>query len=124
MTVLDLNTIVVISLAILAFFSLVMVIVLIPIALQFSKTLGSVQSLLDTINDDVKPTVKEIKQSVYGVKDALTRGTSVLESGVSEASIFAVSSAHGVLAGVKEYLSGCKTDENSYNNNGSSNIRR
>ena len=124
MKMLDLNTVVVISLSILAFFSLVMVIVLIPIALQFSKTLSSVQSLLDTINDDVKPTIKEIKQSVYGVKDALTKGTSVLESGVGEASIFMASSAHGVLAGVKEYFSGCKTDESSYNNNGNSNIRR
>ena len=120
---LDLNTVVVISFAILAFFSLVFIMVLVPMALQFSKTLSSLQSLLDTINDDVKPTVKEIKQSVYGVKDALTKGTSVLESGVSEASIFVASSAHGFLAGVKEYLSLCKTDENSYNSNGSSNIR-
>ena len=120
---LDFNTIVVISLAILAFFSLVVVIVLIPIALQFSKTLSSLQSLLDTINDDVRPTVKEIKQSVYSVKDALIKGTSVLESGVSEASVFVASSAHGILAGVKEYFSVCKTNENSYNNNGSSKIR-
>ena len=120
---LDLNTVVVISLAILAFFSLVIVIALIPIALQFSKTLSSLQSLLDTINDDVKPTVKEIKQSIYSVKDALTKGSSVLESSVSEASIFVASSAHGLLAGVKKYFSVCKTDENSYNNNGSSKIR-
>jgi len=121
--VLDLNTIVVISLAILAFFSLIVVIVLIPLALQFSKTLSSLKSLLDTINDDVSPTVKEIKQSVYGVKKALAKGTSVLESNVGEASIFVASSAHGLLTGVKEYFSSCKTDENSYNNNGSS-IRR
>ena len=120
---LDLNTIVVISLGILAFFSLVMIIILIPIALQFSKTLSSVQNLLDTINDDVRPTIKEIKQSVYGVKDALKKGTSVLESGTNEASIFVASSAHGILAGVKEYFSACKTDENSFNNNGSSKIR-
>ncbi|OGI08598.1 MAG: hypothetical protein A3I68_01220 [Candidatus Melainabacteria bacterium RIFCSPLOWO2_02_FULL_35_15] len=121
---LDLNTIVVISLAILAFFSLVVVIVLIPIALQFSRTLSSLQSLLDTINDDVKPTVKEIKQSVYNVKTALKKGTSVLESGAHEASMFVASSAHGILAGVKEYFLACKTDENSYNNNGSPGIRR
>ncbi len=120
---LDLNTVVVISFAILAFFSLIVVIVLIPIALQCSRTLSSLQSLLDTINDDIKPTVKEIKQSVYGVKDALKKGTSVLEGSTSEASIFVASSAHGFLAGVKEYLSLCKTDENSYNSNGSSNIR-
>ena len=121
---LDLNTIVVISLAVLALFSLVLIIVLVPIALHFSKALSSLQSLLDMINDDVSPTVKEIKQSVYKVKDTLTKGSSVLESGVSEASIFAASAAHGVLAGVKEYFSVCKTDENSYNNNGSSKIRR
>ena len=121
MKMLDLNTIVVISLSVLAFFSLVMVIVLIPIALQFSKTLSSIQNLLDTINDDVKPTINEIKQSVYGVKDVLTKGTSVLESGVDEASIFMASSAHGVLAGVKEYFSSCKTDKNGYNNNGNLN---
>ncbi len=120
---LDLNTIVVISLAILAFFSLIVVIVLIPLALQFSKTLSSLKSLLDTINDDVSPTVKEIKQSVYGVKEALAKGTSVFESNVGEASIFVASSAHGLLTGVKEYFSSCKTDENSYNNNGNS-IRR
>ena len=121
---LDLNTVVVISLAILAFFSLIVVIVLIPIALQCSRTLSSLQSLLDTINDDIKPTVQEIKQSVYGVKDALKKGTSVLECSTSESSIFVASSVHGFLTGVKEYLSLCKTDENSYNDNGSSNIRR
>ena len=114
---LDLNTIVVISLAILAFFSLIVVIVLIPLALQFSKTLSSAQSLLDTINDDVSPTVKEIKQSVYGVKEAL-------ESNMGETKIFVTSSVHGLLTGVKEYFSSCKTHENSYNNNGSSSVRR
>ena len=121
---LDLNTIIVISLAVLAFFSLVAIIVLIPIALQFSRTLSSLQGLLDMINDDVSPTVKEIKQSVSRVKDTLTKSSSVLESSVSEASIFAASAAHGVLASVKEYFSVCKTDENSYNTNGSSSLRR
>ena len=121
---LDLNTIIVISLAVLALFSLVLMMVLVPIAFQFSRALSSLQSLLDTINDDVKPTVKEIKQSVYGVKDALKKGTSVLEASVNEANVFVASSAHGLLTGVKEYFSACKTNESSYNNNGNSKIKR
>ena len=114
---LDLNTVVVISLGILAFFSIVLAMILIPIALQCSRTLGSLQNLIDTINNDVKPAVKEIKQSVYGVKDSLERGT-------NEASIFVASSAYGILTGVKEYLSPCKTNKSSYNSNGNSSVKR
>ena len=124
MIMLDLNTIVVISLGILAFFSLVLIVVLVPIAMQFSKTLSSVQNLLDIINYDISPTVKDIKQSVYGVKDALKKGSSVLQGGVDEASILLESTAHGLFTGVKEYLSTCKTEKSGYNGNGYSDIRR
>ena len=121
---LDLNTIVVISLAVLAVFSLVLILILVPLALQFSKALGSLQSLLDIINNDVSPAVKEIKQSVYGVKDALKKGSSVFQDNVNEASILVASTAHGVLTGVKEYLSVSKTEEKSYNSNGNSKINQ
>ena len=121
---LDLNTVVVISLGILAFFSLILIVIIVPLALQFSKALSSFQSLLDTINDDVRPTVKEIKQSVSGVKDALQKGTSVLESNIGEVSVFVASSVHGILTGVKEYFFACKTGENGYNGNGNLHVRR
>ncbi len=124
MKMLDLNTIVVISLAILAFFSLVLIIVLIPLAMQFSRTLSSMQNVIDIINYDVTPTVKEIKQSIVQAKGVLKKGSSVLQDSTSEVSILVSSAAHGLFTGVKEYLSVCKTEENGYNGNGSSDLRR
>ena len=101
---LDLNLVVVISLALLAFFSFCFFFVFIPVALQLSRTLSSVQNLTDTINDDFEPTVKEIRQSIDGVK-----------RGASKASILVTSTAYGVFTGIKEYLSSYKTSEKSYN---------
>lgn len=121
---LDLNTIVVMSLAILAVFSLILIVIIVPLALQLSKTLSAFQSLLDTVNNDVSPTVKDIKESFYGVKDVLKSGTSLFEDRFSETSILFSSSMHGLLVGIKEYFATCKTDETGYNNNGSMNIRR
>lgn len=115
---LDLNTIVVISLGILAFFSLIVVIILVPLALQFSRTLSSIQNLLDIINYDVTPTFRDVKQSVSGVKNALRKSSLVFQSSVDEAGILVVSATHGLFTGVKEYFAGCKTKENEYNSNG------
>ena len=112
---LDLNTLIVVSLAVLAFLAFILVIVLIPIAMQLSRTLGSMQVFFDTVNDDVRPAVKEIKQGVYTVKGALYKCSALARHGATQGRDFIVSSAHGVLVGVKEYLSACKTDQNSYN---------
>lgn len=111
----NLNLTIVISLAILAFFSFCIFVILIPIALQLSRTLNSAQHLLDTINDDIEPTVKEIKQSVDKVNSVVKRTGTVVKSGFQEAGILAISSAYGVLSAVKDYVSGFKTGKTSYN---------
>ena len=114
----NLNSILVLSLATLAFISFCLLLVIIPIALQLSRTLNSTQHLLDTINDDFEPTVKEIKQSVDGVRNVIQKSTTSVKSGINNTSILLVSSAYGVLAAVKEYLSSYKINETSYNNKG------
>ncbi|MBI3591658.1 MAG: hypothetical protein HY094_09825 [Candidatus Melainabacteria bacterium] len=111
----DFNLIVVISLAVLAFFSLCLFAILIPVAMQLSKTLSSVQYLLDTINY-FGPEVKDFKETLQSVKSVVQKGTKNIESNVDEAGIFVASSAYGILTGVKEYLSSYKTSENGYNN--------
>ncbi len=112
---LDLNLVVVISLGLLAFFSFCFFCVFIPVALQFSRTLHSAQDLMETINDDLEPTVKEIRQSIDGVRTVVQTGTTTIKSGINEAGILVTSCAYGVLTGIKEYLSSYKTNEKSYN---------
>ena len=116
----DLNQIIVISLAVLAFFSFCTFILIIPIAIQLSKTLSSAKFLLDTVNE-FEPEVKEVKQSIKNVKDIVRHSTSSVQSNLGETGIFVVSSVYGVLAGVKEYFSDYKNPENSYN--GKSEVR-
>ena len=116
--VLDINHIVVISLILLVVISLCTFAVVLPISMQLSKTLGSAQTLLDTINDDLEPTVREIKDSVVGVKSIVSKGAVGVQLGVSETSVALTSSVYGVLIGVKEYFSSYKKEKNSYNGNG------
>ena len=119
----DLNTILIVSLAILAFVSIILLTVLVPIAIQFSRTLNSLQCFLDVVNDEVTPTVKEVKQSVYGVKNLLHKGSNIVNYSLTEARTLALASVHGFVSGFKNYLSTCKTDESSYNGNGNSNVQ-
>ena len=112
---LDLNLVVVISLALLAFFSFCFFCVFIPVAFQLSRTLSSAQNLMDTIHDDFEPTVKEIKQSIDGVKNVVRTGSTAISLGVGEANILVTSLAYGALTGIKEYFSSYKTGEKSYN---------
>ena len=114
----DLNTILVISLGVLAFVSLILVMILVPVALQLSRTLSSIQSFMDVVNDDVRPAVKEVKKSIYGVKSIFQKTTNILDSATSEARTMILASAHGFVSGVKQYLTICKSSENGYNNNG------
>ena len=101
----DLNLTIVISLAVLAFFSFCLFVVIVPVAFQMSRTLNSMQHLLDTINDDLEPTVNQIKQSMGSVK-----------SGLHKARILVMSSTYGILTGLKDYLKSYKSNETSYNN--------
>ena len=99
--ILDINQLVIYSLILLSIISLCTFAVILPIAMQTSRTLSSAQNLLDTINNDLEPTVKEIKNSITTVKN-----------GLSETSVVIGSSAYGVLVGVKEYLASCRKDKN------------
>lgn len=114
----DLNTVLVISLGVLAFVALILLIILVPIAIQLSRTLSSIQFFMEVVNDEAGPTVKEIKESIYGAKNLLKKSTSILNYGASEARTMIVASVHGFVSGVKQYLTICKSDENSYNSNG------
>lgn len=118
----DLNFIIAISLAALAFVLFCLLLVIVPVALQFFRTLSSLKDLLDTVNNDVTPTVKEINQSMSSVKNVIQNSSSTVKSTLDEASIFVLSSAYGVLAGVKDYLSGYKNDKAGYN--GRSKVRK
>ncbi len=106
--VVDINLLVVLSLVLLVVIALCTFAVILPIAMQFSKTLGSAQTLLDTINNDLEPTVKEIKESVVVVKDVVSKGSASVKSGVSSAGVVLTSSTYGLLAGIKEYLTSYK----------------
>ena len=120
---LDLNLMMIISLTVLALFSIVFFIVLIPIALQLSRTLSSAQRLIDTVND-FEAEVKEIKHNIQNVKVAVKQGGTIVKANVDEAGVILVSSMYGILAGIKEYFLSYKKSENSYNSNSSMGIKR
>jgi len=103
---------------ILALFSIALFFTVLPVVLQLSRTLTSIQNLVDTINDDLEPTVKEINQSVAGIKNILKNSTTLLKSSLKEASVVFISSAYGLMTGIKDYLSNYKTTESSYNGKG------
>lgn len=112
----DINLILVISISILAFFSFCILLIIIPLGIQFYKTLSSTQQILDLINDELKPTVREIKEGIGSVKSVVKSGTSIAKTGLQETSILLTSSAYGILAAIKDYLKSCKKGETSYNN--------
>ncbi len=118
----DLNVLVVISLGILAVVSLCLIVVLIPIASQLIRTLNSAQHLLDIVNDDLEPTVKEIKDSVSTVREFVKTGSSKIRTELDKLQVVLGSSVYGLYCGVKEYVTSYKTDETSYNDNGRSNF--
>ena len=107
----DFNLLLIISLAVLAFFLFCIFIVILPVAWQLSKTLSSVQYLLDTLNG-FEEDIKEIRQSISDVKSVVQVGSGAVKSSVEGASVFVKSSLAGVLAGIREYFSPCKTNDN------------
>lgn len=115
----DLNTALVISLSVLAFISVICACVLIPLAIQFSNTMSSVKSFLDMVDDEVRPAVKEVKESIFGVKSLVKQGSKLMQNSIIETKTLVTASVHGVICGVKDYFSACKSDESSYNGNGS-----
>ncbi|MBI2995774.1 MAG: hypothetical protein HYY52_03610 [Candidatus Melainabacteria bacterium] len=115
MSSLDLNLVIVFSFVILTFTSICMLVVLVPVALQLSKTLSSAQSLIDLVNDDFEPTIKGVKESIGNVKTLVKTGSKTIRAGINEAGVIILSSASGILAGVRDYFCSYKNDETSYN---------
>lgn len=120
----DINQILVLSVIALAFISFCLFVVIIPVAYQLSKTLSSLQGLLDVLNDDLKPMAKELKTSVSGVRNLVSDGKTLLDLGIKNAKVVVLSSAYGFLAAVKDYLQGCKTSQTSYNGRGKDELGR
>lgn len=114
---LDLNLILVISIVILAFFSFCILLIIIPLVVQFYKTLNSTQQILDLINNEIKPTVEEITEGISSVKNVVKSSTTIAKSGLQGTSILLTSSAYGILAAIKDYLKSYKKTETSYNDN-------
>lgn len=101
----DLNLIIVVSLFLLALCSFGVLITLIILGVQLSKTLSSAQSLMSLIQNDLEPTVKEIKEGVANVKNILGKYTTPMSSALEKASVTVSSLVHGVQTGVKSYFS-------------------
>lgn len=101
----DLNLIIVVSLFLLALCSFGVLITLIILGVQLSKTLSSLQSLMSLIQNDLEPTVKEIKEGVANVKNVLGKCTMPMSSALEKASVAVSSLVYGVQTGVKSYFS-------------------
>lgn len=106
----DINFVIGVSVVILTVCMFCILIVIVPVALQYHKTLSSIQNLVDTVNEDLEPAVKEIKNSITGVKTTVKKISEPLVSSVNKASVALISSAHGIVTGIKNYISSCKND--------------
>lgn len=111
----DLNFIIGISLGILAFFSFCLFVIVVPVVLQLSRTLSSVQHLIDIINDDLEPTVKDIKENLFEVKNKIQKNSVILKTFFKKTQIIVVSGVYGLLYGIKDYLYSTTNQETSYN---------
>lgn len=100
----DLNLMIVLSLFLLAICSFGVLITLIILGVQLSKTLTSAQSLMSLIQNDLEPTVKEIKESVANIKNIFQQCTTPLSSAVEKAGVAVSSLVHGIQTGVKSYF--------------------
>jgi hypothetical protein len=100
----DINVILGISLAILAFTAVCLLIVVVPVALQCHRTLNSAQHLIDVINDDLEPALKDIKCGVNNVKNVVNKYSGTAKSVIDNAGIAIVSTSHGLMTGIKSYL--------------------
>ena len=89
--------------------------ILIPVTIQLSKTLTSAQYLIDTINNELMPTLAEAKSGTENMKKAFIIGSYFMKNTINKAGIFLISGTHGVLTGVKNYLADCKSIKTSYN---------
>ena len=100
----DLNLMIVLSLFLLAICSFGVLITLIILGVQLSKTLTSAQSLMSLIQNDLEPTVKEIKESVANIKNIFQQCTTPLSSAVEKAGVAVSSLVYGIQTGVKSYF--------------------
>ncbi len=107
----DLNQLVVLSLILLALVSVLTFAVILPLAMQASRTLSSAQNLLNTINNDLEPTAKEIRETVNGVKDIFSKGSETVNKGVKVANVAVKSGAFGFLVGLKNYFNSYKNSD-------------
>lgn len=114
---LDLNNVLVLSIAVLAFFSFCIFIILIPVVYQLLKTLSAFQHMLDTVNS-FDSDVRELKENVSKVKGIVRKSTSLFDSVFKNIGVFLISSAYGMAVGVKEYFSPYKTTNNIYDGKG------
>ena len=115
MSLSNLDLILVLSLLVLAFMSFCTFVVLVPLALQLSRTLSSLQHLTNTVKDDFEPSLKEIKQSVDKVNSLVKGGSGYMKFTFDNAGVFIISSAYGILTGMKGYLASYKGKDTSYN---------
>ena len=106
----DINFVIGTSVVILAVCMFCILIIIVPVALQYYKTLTSIQNLVETVNDDLEPAIKEIKDSITGVKKTVKKVSEPLASSINKASVAILSSAHGIVAGIKNYISTSKSD--------------
>ena len=111
----EINHILVLSVGVLAFFSFCLFVLIIPVVFQLSKTLTSLQSLLDIVNDDLRPVAMDLKTSVSGVRNLVNDGKTLMDLGMEKTRIVALSSAYGFLSALKDYFQSYKNERTSYN---------
>lgn len=98
-----------ISLAILAISALLALILFSPIIWQLFKALNTVNHLLDVVQEDLEPIVREISKNVSDVKNKVTDYSSNCKLRFTEVGVSAVSTAHGFLSGLKSYVESLRT---------------
>ena len=111
----EINHILVLSVGVLAFFSFCLFVLIIPVVFQLSKTLTSLQSLLDIVNDDLRPVAMDLRTSVSGVRNLVNDGKTLMDLGMEKTRIAILSLSYGFLSALKDYFQSYKNERTSYN---------
>lgn len=100
----SLDYVVAISLAVLAVSFLGIFIVLIPIGVQLTKLISSMQHLVNNLNDEIQPVVKELRASFDNVKTVVNKCSNSTKDVIDKTKDTVVSITHGVLTGLKAFF--------------------
>lgn len=93
-----------VSLAVLAVCSIGVLLAVIPLALQLSRVLGSIQHLIDLVLSDIEPAIKGISNSITSVNNSFIKCKNALGSSFKFLGNTCIGAVHTVMSVAKSRI--------------------